>query len=109
MGEGGREGGQAGRGWIPDGLSGLPTVGSEAPLVSVAPSALIQLHSKSLLWNASETQPASPHSLPATLSRHQRQHFPSRPLLSFLRTNPLEVERVRAGNLAGGRSPALDL
>lgn len=61
---GGREGGQAGRGWIPDGLSGLPTVGSEAPLVSEAPSALIQLHSKSLLWNASETQPASPHSLP---------------------------------------------
>lgn len=61
---GGREGGQAGHGWIPDGLSGLPTVGSEAPLVSEAPSALIQLHSKSLLWNASETQPASPTASP---------------------------------------------
>ena len=64
----GREGGKAGYGWSPDGLSGLPTVGSEAPLVSVAPLALIQLHSKSLLWNASETQPTSPPSLPPPLS-----------------------------------------
>lgn len=45
-----------GHGWIPDGLSSLPTVDSKTPLVSASPLPLIQLPSKALQWNSSETQ-----------------------------------------------------
>lgn len=40
---------EAGGGWIPDGLSGLPTVDSEAPLVWAAPWALTQRQGQSWL------------------------------------------------------------
>lgn len=74
---------EAGSGWIPDGLSDVPTVDSEAPLVSAAPSTLIQLHGKSRLWNASETQAALPPA--SALSLHQKQRTSPLTLLSFIR------------------------
>lgn len=84
---------EAGCGWIPDGLSGLPTVDCEAPLVSAAPSALTQLHGQSPLWNGSDTQPALPAASPSP-PLHWRQ------CISSL------LQRVRAGNLADGWAPS---
>lgn len=66
---------EAGCGWVPDGLSGLPTVDSESPLVWAAPWALTQRHGRSPLWNDSGMpailNPLCP-GLPLT-RRHQRQ------------------------------------
>lgn len=64
-----------GHGWIPDGLSGLPIVDCEAPRVSAAPSAPLRLLGRSLLWNASETQPASPTGCPLTPPAPEIAHF----------------------------------
>lgn len=95
---------KAGCGWFPDGLSGLPTVDSEAPLVWAASSALIQLQGQSPLRNARDTsplchQPSPRPSAPETV----RQCTSSLSFLCCISLSLLhEVERGRAGNLADG-------
>lgn len=102
--QGGRE---AGHGWVPDGLSGLPRVDSEAPLVSAAPSALIRLRGGSLLWNASETQPASPPAAPHPLCIGDSTLLSSPFSPSSVYSLPPAVERVRAGDFAHGWGPPI--
>lgn len=104
---GGRE---AGHGWVPDGLSGLPRVDSEAPLVSAAPSALIRLCGGSLLWNASETQPASPR-LPLTPSASEIAPFlPAPSLLPQYTPCPQRQKGLELGTLPmAGDPPIWDL
>lgn len=63
--------GEAGCGWFPDGLSGLPTVDSEAPLVWAAPSALIRLQGQSRLRNARGTPPLCHQPRPHPSARRQ--------------------------------------
>lgn len=103
--------GEGGKPWMDSrwARSGLPGVDTEAPLVSAAPSALIRPHGKRLLWNVSETQPASPPGCPLTPSAPEIAPVSSWSLLPFLSTLPPrpEVERVRAGDVADGWAPRL--
>lgn len=90
-----------GRGWFPDELSGLPTADSEAPLVSAAPSALIQLHGQSLLGSASDIRPLCHQPSPLSLCTGDNAVL-LRPSLVLPSLYFPKVERVRAGNLADG-------
>lgn len=79
-----------------------PRPGSEAPLVSAAPSALIQPQGESPLWNASETQPAAPTSLPPNpWAPETARSFSAPSPLPGANPPPSKAGTVRAGNSSG--------
>lgn len=78
-----------------------PWPASEAPLVSAAPSALIQPQGKSPLRNASEAQPGAPTSLPQPLGTRDGTLLLCPLPASWGHPPPSKAGTLRAGNSSG--------